>query len=107
MSRVLWMPSALEDLKSIREYIAKDSVYYADRFVDGAFERADQLEAFPKSGRIVPELGYPSVREIVYGSYRIIYELIHEFDDINVFVVAVIHGMRLLPSMYPADNDES
>ena len=40
MSKVSWMPSALDDLKSIRDYIAKDSVYYADKFVDGAFKAA-------------------------------------------------------------------
>ena len=72
MSRVSWMPSALDDLKSIRDYIAKDSLYYADKFVDGAFKAAERLERFPKIGRMVPEIENPALREIIYGSYRII-----------------------------------
>jgi len=93
MSRIVWMPSALDDLKSIRDYIAKDSEYYASKFLDGVFDKAERLVEFPLSGRIVPELGNPSVREIIYGSYRIIYEI----SNNNVFVLTVIHGMRLLP----------
>jgi plasmid stabilization system protein ParE len=88
------MPSALEDLKGIRDYIAKDSVYYADKFVDGAFKAVERLEQFPESGRMVPEMGNPALREIIYGSYRIIYEL----NISNVQILTVIHGMRLLPN---------
>ena len=98
MSNVLWMPSALEDLKGIQEFISRDSVYYANKFVDGVFDATEKLEIFPEMGRIVPELGIPSVREIFYGSYRIIYELI---DD-DASIVAVIHGKRLLPDI--SDN---
>jgi plasmid stabilization system protein ParE len=87
------MPSALDDLKNIRDYIAKDSVYYAKKFVDGAFKAAERLEYFSKSGRMVPEMENPALREIIYGSYRIIYEL----DNSNVQILTVIHGMRLLP----------
>ena len=95
MSNVLWMPSALADLRGIQEYISRDSIYYADKFVDEAFDATEKLEIFPEMGRIVPELGIPSVREIFYGSYRIIYELIN--DDAHI--IAVIHGKRLLPDI--------
>ena len=98
MSNVLWMPSALEDLKGIQEYISRDSVYYADKLVDEVFDATEKLELFPEMGRIVSELGIPTVREIFYGSYRIIYELI---DD-NAHIIAVIHGKRLLPDI--SDN---
>jgi plasmid stabilization system protein ParE len=33
MVKVVWTDLALEDLKSIHEYISKDSKFYADRFV--------------------------------------------------------------------------
>ena len=89
------MPSALDDLKSIRDFIAKDSVYYADKFVDGAFKAAKPLEKFPKIGRMVPEMGNPALREIIYGSYRIIYELDNES---KVQILTVVHSMRLLPN---------
>ena len=94
MSKVSWMPSALDDLKSIRDYIAKDSVYYAGKFVEGAFKAVERLKQFPRSGRMVPEMENPALREIIYGSYRIIYEL----DNSNVQILTVVHGMRLLPN---------
>ena len=108
MSNVLWMPSAIEDLQSIREYIGRDSVFYADKFVDDVFSATEKLEVFPEIGRVVPELGLPSVREIFHGSYRIVYELTND----NVQVVAIVHGKRILPEIphntqhIQGDNDE-
>jgi len=93
MIDVIWVPSALDDLKKIQEYIARDSMYYAKKFTEDAFNATDRLAIFPKSGRIVPEYGNPNIREIGLGSYRIIYELV----DAEVYVVTVVHGRRLLP----------
>jgi plasmid stabilization system protein ParE len=93
MNKIIWAPSALNDLRKIHEYIARDSLSYANKFTDGAFDATERLSIFPQSGRVVPEIGNPSIREVGYNSYRIIYELI---DD-KVNVVAVIHGRRLLP----------
>ena len=41
---------------------------------------------------MVPEMENPALREIIYGSYRIIYEL----DNSDVQILTVIHGMGLL-----------
>ena len=95
MSSVKWTPSALSDLQNIREYIAYDSVYYADIFVNDAFSATEQLELFPEMGRIVPEIGDPAVRELIHGSYRIIYEVIEN----NAHIVTIVHGKRLLPEI--------
>lgn len=60
--------------------------------MDRVTERLSQLEAFPESGRIVPEFDERVFRELVEGDYRIIYE---RFAD-RVEVVAVVHGSRSL-----------
>jgi plasmid stabilization system protein ParE len=39
----------------------------------------DRLVDHPRSGRIVPELGQETLRELVLGNYRIIYRLL---DDV-------------------------
>jgi plasmid stabilization system protein ParE len=52
----------------------------------------DKLESFPRSGRIVPELGIENIREILVGSYRIIYRI--RYDDVHLLTVH--HGARLL-----------
>ena len=33
MSTVIWTQTALDDLAAIKEYIARDSVHYADKMV--------------------------------------------------------------------------
>ena len=48
-------------------------------------------------GRTVPELGDPSVREIIHGSYRIVYELLH--DPNAVYVLRFWHGARGAPEI--------
>jgi plasmid stabilization system protein ParE len=50
-----------------------------------------RLEDSPRSGRMVPELGDESVREVIHGNYRIVYRL---RDDI-VEIATVFHGARL------------
>ena len=90
MSRVIWTQSALDDLSGIQEFISRDSTYYAQKFVDDAFRAVERLEVFPESGRMVPERYDPDFREIIFGSYRIIYRII--YDD--VYIVTMIHGKR-------------
>ena len=91
---IIWSHSALGDLANIREYIARDSRNYAKKFVDGVFTATERLSVFPRSGRVVPEIGNPNIREIGHNSYRIIYEVAE--DDVNI--VAIVHGRRLLPT---------
>jgi len=90
MRRIIWAQSALDDLAGIRDYIARDSAYYAEKFVDDVFLTVERLEDFPESGRIVPERNNPDFREIIFGSYRVLYKL---FDK-DVYVVTIIHSRR-------------
>lgn len=45
---------------------------------------------FPLSGRIVPEMNIPQIREVVEGLYRIIYYI--KADQIDI--LAIIHGSQ-------------
>jgi plasmid stabilization system protein ParE len=90
MAKVIWAPSALDDIESIAEYIAKDSVEMASLFVSRLFDATDHLEDFPFSGRIIPEINNPDCREVIYGSYRIMYRV----ENNEVWVTGVIHGAR-------------
>ena len=92
MVKLFWTDIAIEDLKSIHEYISKDSKRYADRFIEKLIERVDQLEKFPKSGRIVPEFAVATTRELIEGNYRIVYKI----SDEEVFIVRVHHSARQL-----------
>lgn len=90
MGKVIWAPSALDDINSIAQYIARDSVDQAALFVARLFEVTDRLQEFPFSGRVIPEIGNQSCREIICGYYRIMYRL--EGDE--VWITGVVHGAR-------------
>jgi len=92
MVNIIWTEYAIEDLRSIHEYISKDSKRYADRFVEKLMERVDQLENFPKSGRIVPEFNSATLRELIEGNYRIIYKI----SGNQIAITRVHHSARQL-----------
>ncbi len=95
MVKVLWTELALTDLKSIHEYISKDSKSYADKFIDKIIGRVDQLEAFPKSGRKVPEFDSEIIRELIEGNYRIVYKI--NIDHIGI--ARIHHSARQLRTL--------
>ena len=51
----------------------------------------------PERGRIVPEMNDPAVREIIHGSYRIIYELRREPE--RVYVLRFWHAAQGEPEI--------
>ena len=81
---VIWAQQAVVDLRSIHDFIARDSRYYAKKVVHDIREMVDELNRLPKMGRIVPELNEEDVRELFLYSYRIIYEI----KDEVIFVLA-------------------
>jgi toxin ParE1/3/4 len=92
VARVVWSERALAHLDAIAGYIAQDSPRLAQLFVRRVFDATDQLTAFPRSGRRVPEFSRDDLREIFLDRYRIIYRVTE--DDVEI--AAVRHGARLL-----------
>ena len=92
MMDLTWTDVAKQDLTAIHSYIARDSLYYADEYIDRLIQAADGLKEFPRMGRVVPEIGDDNVREVLYGSYRLMY---HIDEDANmVSVTQVSHGAQ-------------
>ncbi len=91
MAEVRWTPQAADDLNAIAEFISKDSPHYSSLFVLDILYAVDRLTQFPKSGRVVPEINDPLVREVILGSYRIIYRVRKDLVEI----LTVFHGSRL------------
>jgi len=52
MGKIIWAPSALEDIEAIAKYIERDSIDQAALFVARVIEMTDQLEGFSQSGRV-------------------------------------------------------
>jgi len=90
--RIDWSESAKNDLKNVVSYIAEEDPVAALNFGEGIVASVEQLELFPRSGRVVPEKGDDHLREIPYSPYRIVYEI----DDAKrmVSIVRVWHTSR-------------
>ena len=73
--RIEWARSARDDLKDLRDYIAKDSPSYAQRFIERIIAAVESLPDQPQRGRRVPEADRDDVRELLFQNYRIIYML--------------------------------
>lgn len=73
MATINWTGQALADLEAIGDFIAIDAPSFAQVFIDQIFAAVERLERFPLSGRIVPEISQEEIREIIFGSYRIVY----------------------------------
>ena len=98
MAEVRWTPQAADDLEAITNFIAADSPQYAKLFAMDVLLAVERLVSFPNSGRVVPELKDPAIREILFGSYRIVYRVKGDLVE----VLTVYHGARLLdPSRLP------
>ena len=90
MMRVEWSDFARDDLDALLHYISRDSAFYARLFGEKVVLATRRLEAFPESGRMIPEAEDQTLREIIVQGYRVMYRL--ETD--RLLILAVMHGRR-------------
>lgn len=93
--RLVWSEQAVEDLAEIHAYIARNSPRYADVVAGRLLAALSRLADHPDSGRMVPELEDPAVREVIHGTYRLVYE--RHADAVEI--LTVFRASRLLPPL--------
>jgi plasmid stabilization system protein ParE len=101
--KIIWSDAAREDLRAIQNYMARDSVFYADRMVERIITRVSELASQPKQGHHVHE--YPEdkrLRELHESSYRIIYSI--ESAGL-IAIVTIVHFARLLKLPIPKKKE--
>lgn len=91
MVQINWTRLATEDLKSIFDYIGRDSKRYAKIQLIKIKSRTQILKSNPQSGKLVPEIDDPNIRELIEGNYRIIYKVL---NDARIDVLTVHHTAR-------------
>lgn len=91
MTTIRWSPQAADDLVAIRDYIARDSAQYAGLVVQRIAAAIELLATAPLMGRVVPELRNPDIRELLVGTYRVVYR--HRRDVIEI--MTIFHESRL------------
>jgi toxin ParE1/3/4 len=73
--KLVWTDPSVEDLRSIRDYIARDSEYYAADLIEQLLLAAERPAEFSRLGRMVPEVRDENVREVFCENYRIVYRI--------------------------------
>ena len=93
MVQIIWTDNAIQDLNDIGDYIAKDSVRFAELTVSDLFNATDILETHPRAGVKTPEFNIDSIRHLVRGDYKIVYKII---DKSRIDIIAVHNCARLV-----------
>jgi plasmid stabilization system protein ParE len=95
--RIFWTHIAVQDLRDICNFVSRDNSVAAQRMGEELIKQAEATALFPQSGRIVPEKKDPLIRETIFGSYRIIYQV----DEVGkvVALARIWHGARGTPEL--------
>lgn len=89
---IYWTDRALSDLEAIADYISRDNLRAAERWVMKLVSAAENSAAAPRAGRRVPEIAREDVREVLLRSYRIVYRV----KSKRIEILTVFEGHRLL-----------
>ena len=87
---VVWAESGQLALDAVLADIFKDSPDGAGRVLVRALDVADSLATLSGRGRVVPEVGDVTLREMFVYRYRLLYRVREE----RVIIVAFLHGAR-------------
>jgi len=90
--KITWSETAIIRADDISNFIAEDSVNEATKWLIQLFIEVERLKIFPEFGRLVPGFNDEYLREIIFGNYRIIYEL----KKNAIEVLTIWHSRKLL-----------
>jgi plasmid stabilization system protein ParE len=88
--------SARSDIQTIVHYISLDNPEQAWRFGMFLIQQARSLGPLPERGRVVPEFGDDSIREIIVRAYRIVYRF--DRNKRRVEIIRFWHAGRGTPT---------
>jgi plasmid stabilization system protein ParE len=102
---VVWTDRALDDLRAIGDFIARDNPAAAEKWVGSLLAAAASAAETPLAGRIVPEFKREDVRELLRRTYRIVYRVREQ----SLEILTVFEGHRrfpqgVLPDMAPPEE---
>ncbi len=87
-----WSPSAIEDLKHLRAYIARDSPRAAAEIAKTVLEAVERLRRFPSMGR---PGRVPDTRELVVPGTPLV--IPYTVSGRGVEIIAILHGAGKWP----------
>ena len=93
--KVIWSDQAITDLHDICSYIAEHDPQAAERMGKGILDHVHILASFPFIGPTYPKGARGPLRQIVFRSYRIFYDVSEESGRVEI--LHVWHGARQDP----------
>lgn len=87
--KVVWMGPARAELRGIGGYLERPRT--AMRIIRAIRVRVRLLGRFPFSGRMIPEIGDPALREVIVGQFRVL----HRVCGNRVEILHVVDGRQL------------
>ncbi|MEY4388107.1 MAG: hypothetical protein RLY20_3390 [Verrucomicrobiota bacterium] len=93
--QVILSPRAIRDLQEIVRYISFENPTAAAQLGSKLIEKTRLLATQPELGRVVPELGNATIREVIFRPYRIVYRVNHHRHVVEV--ARYWHGARGTP----------
>ncbi|MCC7001825.1 MAG: type II toxin-antitoxin system RelE/ParE family toxin [Gemmatimonadaceae bacterium] len=88
--KVIWSPLAEQRAIEAVDSIATDRPQAAADWLEELIARVEALGKFAKRGRVVPEIGKVTHRQIFHYPSRIIYRI----DASQVVILTIRHGRR-------------
>lgn len=88
----IWAPRALKQLNSIWDYIALDSIAFADQNLERIFTQIDFLKQQPEMGRAGRRVG---TREMAVPDTP--YLVVYKVRPGAIEIIAVLHGRQDWP----------
>lgn len=86
MAQINWTNQANNDIDSLIDFLSSQSETYAKLQIQRIFDNVNLLVSMPKLGRVVPELEYKKVREIIVKPYRVVYHIVSK-DRIDILTI--------------------
>jgi toxin ParE1/3/4 len=82
--KVVWSKRALERVEEIALYIARDDSQAAIDWTLGLFDSVEWLAQYPRMGRPARDVEAEGIRELVYGAFRVFYQVSDAVEVITV-----------------------
>jgi toxin ParE1/3/4 len=89
MVRILITDQTKDDLKSIKNYIQKDSYQNSIKVVQTILEKLQLLEKHAEIGKIIAHTSAGPLRQILVYRYRIIYRMQNNVLKFLQFIIAL------------------
>ncbi len=92
VQKIEWTEQSKNDLFKIKDYIASDSLFQAERTIQLIYSSVQRLISYPETGKAIYSSRNYLVRRILVKRYRVIYV----FHSNTIFILSVQHQAREL-----------